>query len=68
MHLLNGIHHLTFLTGDMGRLIAEQCEFTVDLGVKGKRGVLSSLSSRAAFLSDPAHRIQFVYVPKHTSW
>ena len=26
------------------------------------------MPSRAAFLSDPSHRIQFVYVPKHTSW
>jgi len=50
------------------RLVAEHCEATVDLGVKGKSGVLESMTSRAAFLSDPSHRIQFVYVPKHTSW
>ena len=50
------------------RLVARHCDPRAELGVKGKRGVLSSLSSRAAFLSDAAHRIQFVYVPKHTSW
>ena len=50
------------------RLVATRCELTDDLGVKGKSGVLQSLTSRAAFLSDPTHRIQFVYVPKHTSW
>jgi transposase len=26
------------------------------------------METRAAFLSDPTHRIQFVYIPKHTSW
>jgi hypothetical protein len=37
-------------------------------GVQGGSGVLHTLASRAAFLRDPTHRIQFVYVPKHTSW
>lgn len=50
------------------RLVAERCAITDELGEKGKTGVLQSLPSRAAFLSDPSHRIQFVYVPKHTSW
>jgi len=50
------------------RLVAERCAISDELGEKGKTGVMQSLASRAAFLSDPAHRIQFVYVPKHTSW
>lgn len=50
------------------RLVTERCELSDELGVKGKSGVLQSLKSRATFLSDPSHRIQFVYVPKHTSW
>lgn len=31
-------------------------------------GQYSAARTRAAFLSEPSHRIQFVYVPKYTSW
>lgn len=49
-------------------LVAEKCKIEVDLGVKGKSGVLESMETRAEFLQDPSHRIRFVYTPKHTSW
>jgi hypothetical protein len=49
-------------------LVARHCAISDDLGVKGESSVLQSKATRAAFLSDPTHRIQFVYVPKHTSW
>jgi DDE superfamily endonuclease len=50
------------------RDVAEACGIEDDLGQKGKRGVLQSVTTRKAFLMDPKHRIRFVYVPKHTSW
>jgi hypothetical protein len=58
----------THCSESLVRYVAAVCGIEDDLGKKGKRGVLKSVATRKAFLTDKRHRIRFVYVPKHTSW
>lgn len=56
------------LSEGLVRWVAEVCHLDVDLGEKGRSGILQSQASRKAFLENPDHRIRFVYTPKHASW
>jgi transposase len=50
------------------KTVAKACQLEQPSGKKGVRGVLKSVASRQAFLSERSHRIRFVYTPKHSSW
>ncbi len=58
----------THLSESLVRLVACLEEQKIDLGRKGKEGILASKISRMAYLSDPSHRLVFHYTPKHASW
>ena len=50
------------------RLAAGLEPHKIELGVKGKSGILHSMVSRSAFLADPTHRLVVHFTPKHCSW
>jgi hypothetical protein len=56
------------LSASLVRWVATESDLDINLGEKGKSGILHTKQSRAAFLSDPSHRIVFHYTPKHCSW
>ncbi len=58
----------THKSASLVKWVAEEIGFEGDLGKKGKKGILRSMSSRMEFLETQTHRVRFVYTPKHCSW
>lgn len=58
----------THLSETLVRWIAQIQELEYDLGIKGKKGILKSQTSRKEFLERKDHRVRFVFTPKHCSW
>ena len=50
------------------RFVAQISGIDKDLGKKGEYGILALMPRRAAFLSDPTHKIVLHYTPNHSSW
>jgi len=50
------------------RWVAQISGIEKDLGKKGEYGILALMPRRAAFLSDPSHKVVFHYTPNHSSW
>jgi transposase len=50
------------------KLVGKELGIELDLDRKGDLKHIKAMASRRTFLSDPTHRIRFVYTPKHTSW
>ena len=57
-------HQSESLVGLVADLEAEP----IELGEKGKSGILASMATRSDFLKDPSHRLVVHFTPKQSSW
>ena len=58
----------THYSASLVEYIAKEIDYKGLLGKKRKEGILENKVSRIRFLTDPSHRIRFIYTPKHCSW
>jgi len=58
----------THYSASLVEWVAKLIQDRQPLGEKGKSGILLNKKTRMQYLSNPAHRLRFVYIPKHCSW
>jgi len=58
----------THQSASLVRYVARFEGLDIDLGIKGKSGILQSMKTRTEFLTTSSHRIVFHFTPKHCSW
>lgn len=58
----------THYSASLVEYVAKEIDYKGPLGKKRKSGILENKASRIEFLTDPSHRIRFLYTPKHCSW
>jgi hypothetical protein len=61
-------HLNTHQSASLVRWVADLSGVQEDLGVKDESGILASMASRVAFLSDPSHKVVVHSTPKQSSW
>ena len=58
----------THQSASLVKWVASLVDPQIDLGQKGKSGILQNKETRTAFLADDQHPVYFIYTPKHCSW
>ena len=58
----------THQSASLVQWVASLLHSNIELGEKGKAGILQNKETRAAFLADDQHPVYFIYTPKHCSW
>ena len=58
----------THQSESMVRLVAAREPGPIELGEKGKSGILKSMATRREFLTTETHRLVVHFTPKHCSW
>ena len=59
----------THMSESLVRLTAKlNGEDDIELGIKGKEGILKSMETRRIYLNRKNNWLRFIYTPKHRSW